>query len=73
MLLDQLGQNNLRGAISAHNKGAGNYQKWQRLYPADDVLFTELIPNEENEIFSKLVWKYYLIYKWLDSEADANG
>lgn len=66
MLFDQLGQSNLRGVIAGHNKGAGNYQKWQRLYPADEVLFTELIPNEENESFSKLVWKYYKINKWLD-------
>jgi hypothetical protein len=68
MLFDQLGTDNVRGVISAHNKGAGNYQKWQRLYPTDPLLFTELIPNEENESFSKLVWKYYLLYKWLGKE-----
>jgi hypothetical protein len=66
MLFDQLGAGNVRGVICAHNKGAGNYQKWQQLYPADPQLFTELIPNDENESFSKLVWKYYMIYKWLE-------
>jgi soluble lytic murein transglycosylase-like protein len=67
MLFDQLGQDNVRGVIAAHNKGAGNYQKWQRLYPVDPVLFTELIPNEENEGFSKLVWKYYRMYQWRET------
>jgi soluble lytic murein transglycosylase len=64
MLFDQLGASNVRGVITAHNKGPGNYQKWQGLYPSDPMLFTELIPNEENESFSKLVWKYYELYKW---------
>ncbi|MCB1187323.1 lytic transglycosylase domain-containing protein [bacterium] len=65
-LYDQLGQDNIRGVIIAHNKGAGNYQKWTGRYGSNPVLISELVPNEENEGFIKRVLRYYLIYKWLE-------
>ncbi|MEZ5337363.1 MAG: lytic transglycosylase domain-containing protein [bacterium] len=65
-LYDQLGQDNIRGVIIAHNKGAGNYQKWTGRYGDNPVLISELVPNEENEGFIKRVLRYYLIYSWLE-------
>ena len=67
MLFDQLGQDNVRGVIHGHNKGAGNYQKWRAQYPVDAELFTDLVPNEENETFAKRVYRYYLVYDWLEN------
>jgi len=55
----------LRAVIHCYNGGPGNYAKWRKLYPdADATLLTDLIPNEENEGYAKLVWKYYKIYQW---------
>lgn len=65
-MYDQLGNDNIRGVIIAHNKGAGNYKKWIARYGSDPVLISELVPNEENEGFIKRVYRYYLIYSWLE-------
>ena len=65
-MYDQLGEDNIRGVIIAHNKGAGNYKKWTGRYGSDPVLISELVPNEENEGFIKRVYRYYLIYDWLE-------
>jgi hypothetical protein len=66
-MYDQLGADNIRGVIIAHNKGAGNYKKWTARYGSDPVLISELVPNEENEGFIKRVYRYYLINSWLET------
>ncbi len=64
-LQDDLGESNVRAVIHAYNGGPGNYRRWKARYPVDQILFTDLVPNEENEIFAKKVIKYYKVYDWL--------
>jgi soluble lytic murein transglycosylase len=62
----------VRAMLHCYNAGPGNYAKWRKLYPnADAVLLADLVPNEENEGFAKRVWKYYMIYRWLEQEVPA--
>ncbi len=57
-----------RQVLHCYNGGPANYEHWRSLYPnASGALLTELIPNEENEVFAKKVWKYYKIYEWLEA------
>ncbi|MCC7478082.1 transglycosylase SLT domain-containing protein [bacterium] len=59
----------VRAILHCYNGGPANYQKWKGLYPnADPVLFTSVLPNEQNETYVLLVYKYYKIYKWLESQ-----
>jgi soluble lytic murein transglycosylase len=52
--------------FSAYNGGPGNVNRWLRLIgTSDPVLFTELIPNDENEQFVKKVLKYSLVYRFI--------
>jgi len=64
-LFEIFGAGNIRAVIHAYNGGDGNYRKWRERYGADQLLLTELIPNEENETFGKKVIRYYKIYEWL--------
>ncbi len=72
-LAEQLGvdsnsDSGVRAILHSYNGGPANYQKWKGLYPnADPVLFTSVVPNEQNETYVMLVYKYYKIYKWLES------
>jgi len=55
--------------ISAYNAGPGNANRWKSWFSsAPGWLYAELIPNYENEVFTKKVLKYELIYKMLDGE-----
>lgn len=66
-LKEQLG-GDVRAMIHSYNGGTGNYQKWAAQYSgASGALFTELVPNEENETFAKNVYKYMKIYEWRES------
>lgn len=59
----------VRQVLHCYNGGPANYEHWRSLYPnASGALLTELIPNEENELFAKKVWKYYKIYEWLEAQ-----
>ena len=64
-LFDDLGEGNVRGVIHTYNGGPGNYAKWHGGYPSDAVLFTDIVPNEQNETYAKKVIKYYKVYDWL--------
>ncbi len=56
--------------ISAYNAGPGNANAWAtRFSNPQGWLYAELIPNTENEVFTKKVLKYELIYKMLESES----
>ena len=61
-------ESNVRAVIHAYNGGPGNYRRWRAQYPVNQVLFTDLVPNEENETFAKKVIKYYKVYDWLLSD-----
>jgi len=64
-LSEIFGKGDIRGIIHAYNGGDGNLRKWRERYGSDQILLTELVPNEENETFSKKVIRYYKIYEWL--------
>lgn len=69
-LLEQTGS--IRAVLHSYNGGPGNYEKWAAQYPgASGALFTDLVPNEENEAFAKKVYKYMKIYEWLEQPAAA--
>lgn len=63
-LLEIFGQGSIRAVIHAYNGGDGNFRKWRERYGGDQILLTELIPNEENETFGKKVIRYYKMYEW---------
>lgn len=67
-LFDDLGVGNVRGVVHSYNGGPGNYAKWREGYPCDAVLFTDIVPNEQNETYAKKVIKYYKVYDWLGSD-----
>jgi soluble lytic murein transglycosylase-like protein len=64
-LYEIFGQGQTRAVIHAYNRGDGNYRKWRERYGTDQVLLTELVPSEENEVFGKKVTRYFKIYEWL--------
>ena len=66
-LQEMFGAGKTREMIHAYNGGDGNFRKWRDRYGADQVLLTELIPNEENETFGKKVIRYFKVYDWLES------
>ncbi|MEA3310597.1 MAG: lytic transglycosylase domain-containing protein [candidate division WOR-3 bacterium] len=51
--------------IAAYNAGPGAANKWIGYLPADDVLFTELIPYDETRRYVKQVLRGEVIYRSL--------
>ena len=64
-LYEIFGAGKTRWVIHGYNGGDGNVRKWRERYGEDLALFTELVPNEENEGFGKKVTRYYKMYEWL--------
>lgn len=51
--------------IAAYNAGPGAVNRWLEYLPADDVLFTELIPYDETRNYVKKILRGEVIYRSL--------